>query len=191
MKREIAGSWNSGPKRGETEIAILYNSKWPENLQRIILEYIKNTGERSNRRGPTRKPHAWGRALPPWARPLSLWGPWQASRAHLPLYDFICPRKKIRRRLSGRSTAVSRRNLGRSTFALRWSDSAEDTSLREGEIEAIDITNDPLIVGGPIFINIFTSTISSKTLVVINNGSVRSPMHNHLLWRHVEMWGHI
>ena len=34
-----------------------------------------------------------------------------------------------------------------------------------GGNEAIDITNDPLIVGGPIFINIFTSTISSQTLV--------------------------
>jgi hypothetical protein len=73
--------------------------------------------------------------------------------------------EKIEKRLSGRSAAVSRRNLGRSYFALRWSDSAGDTSLREGEIEAIDITNDPLIMGGPIFINIFTSTISSQTLV--------------------------
>ena len=65
------------------------------------------------------------------------------------------------RRLSGWSAAVSRRNLARSTFALWWSDSAGDTSLREGKIEAIVITNDPLIVGGPIFINIFISTISS------------------------------
>ena len=40
-----------------------------------------------------------------------------------------------------------------------------DTSLGEGEIEAIVITNDPLIMGGPIFINILTSTISSQTLV--------------------------
>jgi hypothetical protein len=72
---------------------------------------------------------------------------------------------KIERRLSGRSAAVSRRNLGRSYFALRRSDSVGDTSLLEGEIEAIDITNYPLIVGGPIFINIFTSTISSQTLV--------------------------
>jgi hypothetical protein len=34
-----------------------------------------------------------------------------------------------------------------------------------GKIEAIVITNNPLIVGGPIFINIFTSTISSQTRV--------------------------
>ena len=44
-------------------------------------------------------------------------------------------------------------------------DSAEDTSLRVGEIEAIVITNDPLIEVGSIFINIFTRTISSQTLV--------------------------
>jgi hypothetical protein len=55
--------------------------------------------------------------------------------------------------------------LGRSTFALRRRDSVEDTSLREGEIIAIDNTSDPLIMGGLIFINIFTSTISSQTLV--------------------------
>ena len=67
--------------------------------------------------------------------------------------------EKIRRRLSGRSATVSRWNLGRSYFALRRSDSAGETSLREGEIEAIDITNDPLIVGGPIFIKIFISTV--------------------------------
>jgi hypothetical protein len=57
------------------------------------------------------------------------------------------------------------RNLGWSTFALRRSDSAGETSLLEGKIEAMDITNDPLIVEGPIFINTFTSIISSQTLV--------------------------
>jgi len=71
--------------------------------------------------------------------------------------------EKIKRGLPGQNAAVSRRNLGRSNFALRRSDSARDTSLRKGEIEAIDITNDPLIVGGPIFINIFNITISSQT----------------------------
>ena len=40
-----------------------------------------------------------------------------------------------------------------------------ETSPREGEIEAIIITNDPLIGRGSISINIFTSTISSQTLV--------------------------
>ena len=55
--------------------------------------------------------------------------------------------------------------MGRSTFALRWSDSAGGTSFPEGEIEAIVITNTPLIFGRPIFINIFNTRISSQTLV--------------------------
>ena len=55
--------------------------------------------------------------------------------------------EKIRGGLSRWSAAFSRRNLGRSTFALWWSDSAGGTSLPEGEIEAITITNDPLIFG--------------------------------------------
>jgi hypothetical protein len=45
-------------------------------------------------------------------------------------------------------------------LALRRSDSTGGTSLPEGEIEAIVITNNPLILGRPIFINIFISTIS-------------------------------
>ena len=85
----------------------------------------------------------------------------------VPIFWYISPiaLEKIRRRLLGWSAAVSRRNLGRSTFALRQSDSVGDTSLREEEIGAIDITNDPLIMGEPIFINMFSSTISSQTLV--------------------------
>ena len=54
--------------------------------------------------------------------------------------------------------------LGQEHFALRRSNSAGGTSL-PGGIKAIVITNNPLIVEGPIFINIFTSTISSQTLV--------------------------
>ena len=52
-----------------------------------------------------------------------------------------------------------------STFALRLSDFAGKTSLGDGEIESNDITDDPLIVGGPIFINIFIGIISSQDLV--------------------------
>ena len=40
-----------------------------------------------------------------------------------------------------------------------------------GEIEAIVITNDPLFMGGPIFINIFTNTILSQTLDWFRQGS--------------------
>ena len=73
--------------------------------------------------------------------------------------------EKIRRGLSGWSAAMLRRNLGRSTFALRRSDSIEGTSLPEGEIIVIIITNNSPILGRTISINIFNSTISSQTLV--------------------------
>ena len=49
-----------------------------------------------------------------------------------------------------------RRNLG-----LWQSCSAGETSLPEGEIEAIVITNNPLIERGSMSINMFISTISS------------------------------
>jgi hypothetical protein len=81
-------------------------------------------------------------------------------------YYMVCfDLEKIRRKLSGRSAAVSRWNLGRTNLGLRWSCSAGETSLWEGEIEVIVITNNPLIERGSISINIFTSTISSQTLV--------------------------
>ena len=73
--------------------------------------------------------------------------------------------EKVRGGLSGRSTTVSWWNLGRSTFALRRSDSAQGTSFPEGEIIVIIITNNSPILGRAISINIFNSTISSQTLV--------------------------
>ena len=57
---------------------------------------------------------------------------------------------------------TTRQNLGGTNLGLRQSCSAGDTSLQEGEIINIVITNAPLIGRGPISINIFTSTISSQ-----------------------------
>src|SRR3954466_8191868 len=47
--------------------------------------------------------------------------------------------------LSGRDSAATRPNLGGTNLGLRQICSAGDTSLREGEIIAIVITNSPLI----------------------------------------------
>ena len=74
-------------------------------------------------------------------------------------------RGKIISKLSGRDSAATRRNLGRTNLGLWRSCCAGETSLGEGEIITIIITNDPLIETGSISINIFTSTISSQTLV--------------------------
>src|SRR3989337_1977996 len=75
MKRENAGSWNSGPKRSKSERPILHNSKSPANLRRIILEYIKNIGRRKYQTGPTRWLQAWGARPTPLGAPLRLVGP--------------------------------------------------------------------------------------------------------------------
>ena len=100
---------------------------------------------------PGRAPRPYG---PPGIPPVPIFG-----------YMVYFTLEKIRRKLSGRSAAVSRRNLHRTNLGLQRSYSAGETSLREGEIIAIVITIDPLIERGSISINIFTSTISSQTLV--------------------------
>ena len=68
-------------------------------------------------------------------------------------------------KLTGRNSAATGQNLGGINLELRQGCSAGDTSLREGEIITNVIANDPLIGRGSISINIFTSTISSQTLV--------------------------
>ena len=106
-----------------------------------------------------------GGAPTPTGRAPASWAPWWPSGAHLLLYEVFLPRKKIRSKLMGRNSAATRRNLGGTNLGLRRSCSAGETSLREGEIITIAITNDPLIGRGSISINIFTNTISSQTLV--------------------------
>jgi hypothetical protein len=56
--------------------------------------------------------------------------------------------KKIEGNLSGRDSAATRRNLGGTNLGLRQSCSAGETSLSEGEIITIVITNTPLIGRG-------------------------------------------
>ena len=100
----------------------------------------------------------------PLARPLSH-GPPGRPPVSIFCYMKSLTLEKIRSKLAGRNTAATRRNLGGTNLGLRRSCSARETSLREGEIIAIVITIDPLIGRGLISINIFTSTISSQTLV--------------------------
>ena len=128
------------------------------------MEYIRNIGANNYQRGPPGGHNPHGRAREP-RRALvgcALLGPplvpifWYISHFNL---------EKNKERTFGRSAAISRRNFGRSTFALRRSDSAGGTSLPEEEIIVIIITNNSPILGRAISINIFTSTISSQTLV--------------------------
>ena len=124
------------------------------------MEIIKNTERRKYQRGPTPWPRGWGCALPPGRAP-ALWAP-GGPRVPILCYMKSFVREKIISKLSGRNSAATRRNLGRTNLGLRQSCSAGQTPLQEGEIITIVITNDPLIGRGSISINIFTSTISSQ-----------------------------
>ena len=107
----------------------------------LFLEYIKNTGRKIHVRGASTCPRGWG------ARPLPR-GPPVGSPMPIFWYMKSFVRRKIIRKLSGRDSAATRRNLGGTNLGLRQSCSAGDTSLREGEIIAIVITNAPLIGRG-------------------------------------------
>lgn len=50
-------------------------SEWPETLQRLFLEIIKNTGESIKARGP-HPVHEGGRRACPLGAPPALWAPW-------------------------------------------------------------------------------------------------------------------
>ena len=84
-------------KRSKYERPILHNSKSPEKLRRIILEYIKHIGRKKYQRGPTRRSQALGARPTPQGAPCGLWAPWQPSGAHLLLYGGFSPGKNHKR----------------------------------------------------------------------------------------------
>ena len=118
-------------------------------------------GERSTRGGHPSSTRVGGAPYPPRRTPLPRGPPGSPS---VPIFCYMksFTLEKIRRKLSGRNTAATRRNLGGTNLGLRRSCSAGETSLREGEIITIVITIYPLIGRGSISISIFTSTISSQ-----------------------------
>ena len=161
MKRGNAGSWNSSWKRSKHWKPILHNSKRPETPWNNLLELIRIIELKKHLRGPTPGQEGGGRAHPYWARPLS---PRPPGGPPVPIFCYMKAfiLEKIISKLTGWNSAATRRNLGRTNLGLRRSCSAGETSLWEGEIITIVITNDPLIGRGSISINIFTSTISSQ-----------------------------
>src|SRR4051812_16559691 len=92
-------------------------------------------------RGPTPCSRGWVRAPlphePPGGSPMSIF-----------CYMKSIDEKKIGSNLSGQDSAATRRNRGGTNLELRQSCSAGETSLREGEIITIVITNAPLIRRG-------------------------------------------
>ena len=137
-------------------LPILHNSKWAESSRGFLWNIWGILEPISTRGGPLGGNNPHGRAREP---KHDLVGCAILGPPPVPIFWYIShfDLEKIRRGLSGWSAAVSRQNLGRSTFALRRSDFAGGTSISEGEIKAIVITNNPLIIGRHIFINIFTT----------------------------------
>ena len=163
-KRENSGSWKSGPGKATSGYLLCTTPNKPKlygeflwNIWRI-LEHISTRGGHPGEHKTSGRGWTPRRALVGCAHP----GP-----PPVPIFWYIghFDLEKIRRGLSGWCAAVSRRNLRRGTFALRWSDSARGTSLPEGEIIVIIITNNSPILGRAISINIFNNTISSQTLI--------------------------
>ena len=128
IRMENAGSWNSGLEK--EQILKDYSVQLNKNKEK--------SSPKMKARGPTPCSRGWG------ARPLTSWAPWWLSMS---IFSYMksLDEKKIRRNFSGRNSAATRRNLGGSNLELRQSCSAGDTSLREGEIITIVITNAPLI----------------------------------------------
>ena len=161
MKRENAGSWNSGLEKEqilETYSAQLQKS-W--NSTKVIF------GNNEKYRAEEIPEGAHTLATRVGARPTPLGAPLPRGPPVGPPVPIFCymksfVRRKIISKLSGRDSAATRRNLGGTNLGLQRSCSTGETSLREGEIITIVITNDPLIGRGSISINIFTSTISSQ-----------------------------
>ena len=141
IKRENAGSWDSGLEKEQIVETYSGLEFWAGKGKKSVLEYIKNIGRRKHQRGATHYPRGWR------ARPLPRGPP---GSPPMPIFCYMVSfaLEKITRKLSGQSAAVSRRNMGRANLGLRRSYSAGEASLREGEIVAIVITIDPFIARG-------------------------------------------
>ena len=164
MKRGNAGSWNSGLEKEqilETYSAHLQKS-W--NSTGIIFRIYKKYWAKKVPEGGHPPSMRVGARPTPLGAPPASWATWPPFGAHLLLYEVFRPRKN-KEEAFGMKHRRLEEEPGRTNLGLWRSCSTGGTSLREGEIIAIVITNAPLIGRGPISINIFTSTISSQNLV--------------------------
>ena len=99
--------------------------------------------------------HQGGHTLPtrvggapyPLGAPPTSWAPWWPFGDHLLLYGLF-RWEKIISHLLGRNSTATRRNLGGTNLGFWRGCSAGETSLPEGEIIAIVITNAPIIGRG-------------------------------------------
>ena len=145
-KRENAGSWNSGLKKEQVGDTYSAQLQKPRNSTEIYFGIKKKYWAKKLLEGTYQVATSLVGAPTPQGAPSGLVGPLLLLRHPLLLYEVFRPRK-MKRELAGRNSAATRRNLSRTNLELRQGDPAGVTSLPEGEIVAIVITNAPLIGG--------------------------------------------
>ena len=64
MKRENAGSWNSGLEKEQILETYSAQLQSPETSREQVSEYIKNIVRKKYQRGATHRPTPWARPLP-------------------------------------------------------------------------------------------------------------------------------
>ena len=132
VKRENAGSWDSGWKREqilETYSAQLQNTC---NSKKVIFGFNKNYWANKIPKGAHTLARRVGVPPPYSGRPLF---PGPPGGPPVPIFCYLrsFTLKKIISTLTRRNSIATRRNLGRTNLGLRWSCSVGETSLREGE----------------------------------------------------------
>ena len=140
-KRENVGSWNS--RLEKEQILETYSVQLQKSWN--STEFIFGINKKY-----------WAKKVPEGGHPPSTRvggaplprGPPVGSPVAIFCYMKSFVEEKIISNLSGRDSAATRRNLGGSNLELWQSCSAGDTSLPEGEIITIIITNAPLIGRG-------------------------------------------
>ena len=146
-----------GWKRSKYQRPILHSSKSPETSRKTFSEYIKNTQRKRFTRGATPYPRGWG-------APPTSWASWWPSGGHLLLYGVFWPGKNHkeafgtkRRHLEAEPGRNQSRALAelfcRGNFPPGGGNHHHHHHQRSSHREGVNL------------INIFTSTISSQTLV--------------------------
>jgi len=153
-----------GWKRSKHWKPILHNSKCSETPRDTVSENIKSIWQKRFTRGATTCPRGWGHAPLSRRAPCLVGHPMAPWCPSSPIWD-VLTWKKSKGGFRNQTPPSRGRTLAETNLGLRLSCSAGDTSLREGESVTAVINNNSPILGRVIFINIFTSTISSQTLV--------------------------
>ena len=160
MKRENAGSWNSGLEKEQILDTYSAQSQKSWNFTEVIFGINKNYWAKKVPEGAHTLATRVGSCPPLLGAPPISWAPWWPSGAHLLLYEAFYP-EKIRSKLSGRNSAATRRNQSRAPAELFYrgnfppggGNHHHHHHQRSSHWE------------GSISTNIFTNTISSQTLV--------------------------